>query len=101
MLEYHNENINNINNINDISTTAKKLQTEINNNPNELRRYNSLNIETGKKFFKRRFIQLLNQQRENNKMPSINIRQNQSRVSFSIDKTELKRKEEERKELKY
>ena len=98
MLEYHNENINNIN---VISTSAKKFQPEINNNLNEIRRYNSSNIETGKKFFKRRFIQLLNQQKENNKMPSINIRQNQSKVSFSIDKTELKRKEEERKELKY
>ena len=98
MLEYHNDN--NKNNINDISTTAKKFQNEL-NNQNEIRRYNSLNIETGKKFFKRRFIQMLNQQKENNKMPSMNIRQNQSRVSFSIDKTELKRKEEERKELKY
>ena len=67
----------------------------------DIRRYNSSNIETGKKFFKKRFIQLLNQQKESNKISNINIRQNQSRVSFSIDKTELKRKEEERKELKY
>ena len=34
-------------------------------------------------------------------MPSMNIKQNQSKVSFSIDKTELRKKEEERKELKY
>ena len=93
MLEYNNENMN------DISTTAKKLNQL--NISTEIRRYNSQNIETGKKFFKKRFIQLLNQQRENNKMMYINIRQNQSKVSFSIDTTELKRKEEERKELKY
>ena len=93
MLEYHNENIN------DISTTTKK-QNELNIST-DIRKYNSRNIDTGKKFFKNRFIQLLNQQREINKMPSINIRQNQSKVSFSIDKTELKKKEEERKELKY
>ena len=93
MLEYNNENMN------DISTTAKKLNQL--NISTEIRRYNSQNIETGKKFFKKRFIQLLNQQRENNKMMNINIRQNQSKVSFSIDTTELKRKEEERKELKY
>ena len=94
MLEYQQDNINNI------STTTKIFQNEMNNST-ENRRYNSRNIESGKKFFKLRFIQLLNQQRENNRLPSINIRQNQSKVSFSIDKTELKRKEEERKELKY
>ena len=93
MLEYHNENMN------EISTTTKKQNNF--NISTDIRRYNSSNIETGKKFFKKRFIQLLNQQKENNKISNINIRQNQSRVSFSIDKTELKRKEEERKELKY
>ena len=94
MLEYNNENINKI------STTTKKLHNEL-NSQTENRRYNTQNIDNGKQFFKTRFIQLLNQQRENNKMPSMNIKQNQSKVSFSIDKTELRKKEEERKELKY
>ena len=65
------------------------------------RRYNSKNIENGKKFFKKRFIEYLKQQKLCNKPPNLNIKINQSRVSFSIDKSELKRKEEERKELKY
>ena len=94
MLEYKNEESNNI------STTMKNFSNDLNTS-SENRRYNSLNIETGKVFFKMRFIQILNQQRQNNKIPNINIRQNQSKMSFSIDKTELKRKEEERKELKY
>ena len=95
MLEFQNENINNI------TTTTKINPNELSISSPENRRYNSKNIESGKKFFKNRFIQILNQQRQNNKIPSINIRQNQSKMSFSIDKTELKRKEEERKELKY
>ena len=95
MLEFQNENINNI------TTTTKINPNELSISTSENRRYNSKNIESGKKFFKKRFIQFLNQQRQNNKIPSINIRQNQSKMSFSIDKTELKRKEEERKELKY
>ncbi len=95
MLEFQNENINNITN------TTKINPNELSISSPENRRYNSKNIESGKKFFKNRFIQILNQQRQNNKIPSINIRQNQSKMSFSIDKTELKRKEEERKELKY
>ena len=94
MLEYKNEESNNI------STTMKNFSNDLNTS-SENRRYNSLNIETGKVFFKMRFIQILNQQRQNNKIPNINIRQNQSKMSFSIDKTELKRKEEERKQLKY
>ena len=65
------------------------------------RRYNSKNIENGKKFFKKRFIEYLKQQKLCNKPPNLNIKINQSRVSFSIDRSELKRKEEERKELKY
>ena len=65
------------------------------------RKYNSKNIETGKKFFKERFIAFLKQQKQSNKPPGVNIKTNQSRVSFSIDKIELKKKEEERKELKY
>ena len=95
MLEYQHDNIN------DISTSKQIIPNNNLNSTTENRRYNSRNIDSGKKFFKQRFIQLLNQQRENNKIPSINIRPNQSKVSFSIDKTELKRKEEERKELKY
>ena len=94
MLEYQNEEPN-------IISTSKKNYPNDLNTPSENRRYNSRNIETGKIFFKMRFIQILNQQRQNNKIPNINIRQNQSKMSFSIDKTELKRKEEERKELKY
>ena len=94
MLEYKNEEPN-------IISTSKKNYPNDLNTPSENRRYNSRNIETGKIFFKMRFIQILNQQRQNNKIPNINIRQNQSKMSFSIDKTELKRKEEERKELKY
>ena len=65
------------------------------------RKYNSKNIENGKKFFKERFISFLKQQKQNNKPPDINIKTTQSKVSFSIDKIELKKKEEERKELKY
>ena len=65
------------------------------------RKYNSKNIDNGKKFFKERFISFLKQQKQNNKPPDINIKTTQSKVSFSIDKIELKKKEEERKELKY
>ena len=64
-------------------------------------KYNTKNIEDGKKFFKKRFIQYLKKQKQSNKPPNINIKTNQSRMSFSIDKIELKKKEEERKELKY
>ena len=65
------------------------------------RKYNSKNIEKGKKFFGERFISFLKLQKQNNKPPDINIKTIQSKVSFSIDKIELKKKEEERKELKY
>ena len=65
------------------------------------RRYNSKNIDNGKKFFKKRFIEHLKLKKQNNKAPNLNIKINQSKVSFSIDKSELKRKEEERKQLKY
>ena len=43
----------------------------------------------------------MKQQKQSHKPTNINIKANQSRVSFSIDKIELKKKEEERKELKY
>ena len=97
MIEPFNETIN-LNSL--ISNSAHKPNKE---NPkfNELRKYNKNNIENGKKFFKKRFIESLKQQKQNNKAPNINIKTNQSRVSFSIDKIELRKKEEERKELKY
>ena len=63
------------------------------------RKYNSRNIEQGKKFFKNRFIENLKEQKLIKKVQD--IKANQSRVSFSIDRSELLKKEEERKELKY
>ena len=97
MIEPYNENINNR-----LPTSATKISSDLNlisiDNPHK---YNIKNIENGKKFFKKRFIELLKQQKQSSKPPNINIKTNQSRVSFSIDKIELKKKEEERKELKY
>ena len=98
MIEPFNETIN-LNSL--ISNSAHKQNKEINQKFNELRKYNKNNIESGKKFFKKRFIEMLKQQKQNNKAPNINIKTNQSKVSFSIDKIELRKKEEERKELKY
>ena len=94
MLEYHNDNLNNL------STNNKKIPN-VSNTSSEIRKYNSKNIDTGKEFFKTRFIDFLYQQREKNKIQSLNIRQNQSRVSFSMDITALKKLEAERRELKY
>ena len=97
MIEQYNVNINN-----PISINANKYQNDLNSiSTNNSRKYNSNNIESGKKFFKKRFIEFLKQQKQSNKPPGVNIKTNQSRVSFSIDKIELKKKEEERKELKY
>ena len=56
------------------------------------RKYNSKNIENGKKFFGERFISFLKLQKQNNKPPDINIKTIQSKVSFSIDKIKLKKK---------
>ena len=89
-------------NISPLLTTTSKISNEVNLiSTKNTRKYNSKNIEDGKQFFKKRFIEYLKQQKQNNKSPNINIKANQSRVSFSIDRIELKKKEEERKELKY
>ena len=97
MVEQYNGSVNS-----PLKTNPSKLQNDANlvsldNN----RKYNSKNIDNGKKFFKNRFIEYLKQQKQSNKPPGVNIKTNQSRVSFSIDKIELKKKEEEKKELKY
>ena len=89
-------------NINLLLPNGEKLSGNANLRPiDNTRKYNSKNIENGKKFFKKRFIEYLKQQKQSHKPTNINIKANQSRVSFSIDKIELKKKEEERKELKY
>jgi hypothetical protein len=100
MLEPYNENMN----ANSLPICEEKASRESNlipTNINYTHKYNMKNIEEGKKFFKKRFIENLKKQKQSNKPPNINIKTNQSRVSFSIDKIELKKKEEERKELKY
>ena len=63
------------------------------------RKYNSRNIEEGKKFFRTRFIESLKEQKLIKKVQD--IKANQLHLSFSIDRSELQKKEEERKELKY
>ena len=93
MIEQYNGSVNS-----PLKTSPSKLQ----NDPNLVsldnnRKYNSKNIDNGKKFFKNRFIEYLKQQKQSNKPPGVNIKTNQSRVSFSIDKIELKKKKKKKK----